>query len=387
MVSTRLLILSCGFLIGSCASTPSASGPASVKTTSLKEAYKDAFLIGSALNPAIVNGNDSLSRSITIRQFNTITAENVMKHAQMNPQPGVWTFEGADAFVDFGEKHNMFIVGHTLVWHNSTPAWFFQDASGKPNPRDVQLERLRAFIEVVAGRYKGRVHAWDVVNEVVDNDGAYRPTTWVNAIGNGDTLVKYAFKFAQQYAPNTELYYNDFNTWRPAKRDGIVRLVRMLKKEGIRIDGVGMQGHWGLNYPKNEYIEAAIDSFAALNVKVMITELDVDVLPLTREGQIIGQGMSDPQFQLEEFKAYLDPYRNGLPADVEQALADRYEEIFRIFYRKRDKLDRVTFWGVHDGMSWKNGYPIPGRTNYPLLYGRDRKPKPAFDAVLAVPQR
>jgi endo-1,4-beta-xylanase len=246
---------------------------------------------------------------------------------------------------------------------------------------------MRAHIAAVAGRYRGRIHAWDVVNEVIDNDGSYRPTTWVRSIGDGDELVKLAFRFAAEHAPGAELYYNDFNAWRPAKRDGIVRLVRMLQAEGIRIDGVGMQGHWGLNYPKTEYIEAAIDSFAALGVKVMITELDVDVLPLTREGQIIGTVMSDPQFQLEEFEEFLDPYRGGLPASVQQQLADRYAELFRIFYRKRDKLDRVTLWGVHDGMSWKNGYPVPGRTNYPLLFGRDGQAKPAFAVVIEVPRQ
>jgi endo-1,4-beta-xylanase len=224
------------------------------------------------------------------------------------------------------------------------------------------------------------------VNEVIDNDGSYRPTTWVKGIGNGDDLVKLAFQFAGEYAPGAELYYNDFNAWRPAKRDGIARMVRMLQQEGIRIDGVGMQGHWGLNYPKTAYIEAAIDTFASLGVKVMITELDVDVLPLTREGQVIGKVMSDPQFQLEEFKAFLDPYSGGLPAEVQQELARRYADLFSVFYRKRDKIDRVTLWGLHDGMSWKNGYPVPGRTNYPLLFDRDRKAKPALEAVLKVPQ-
>ncbi|MES2178640.1 MAG: endo-1,4-beta-xylanase [Gemmatimonadota bacterium] len=367
--------------VAASASTVNAQG------ATLKDAYRDAFLIGSALNPGVISGNDTATRNIVLKQFNTISPENVMKHQSINPQPGVFNWGPADAYVEFGEKNGMFVVGHTLVWHNSTPAWFFLDKDGKPNPSDVQLERLRGYIEAVAGRYKGRVGGWDVVNEVIDNDGSYRKTTWVNAIGNGDTLVKYAFKYAQQYAPGTELYYNDFNAWRPTKRDGIVRLVRMLKKEGIRIDGVGMQGHWGLNFPKTEYIEAAIDSFANVGMKVMITEMDVDVLPLTREGQIIGQVMSDPQFQLEEFKTYLDPYRGGLPPDVQKQLADRYAELFGIFYKKRDKIDRVTFWGVHDGASWKNGYPIPGRMNYPLLFGRDRKPKPAFDAVLAVPRR
>ena len=357
------------------------------RATTLKDAYAGAFLVGTAVNEAIVSGADSASVGIVTRQFNTITAENVLKAERINPLPGVYAFGPADAYVEFGRKHGMFIVGHTLVWHNQTPAWFFTDEQGKPNTPDAQLERMRSHIEAVAGRYAGRIHAWDVVNEVMDNDGSYRPTTWVRSIGSGDSLVKSAFRFASRYAPGAELYYNDFNAWRPAKRDGIVRLVRMLQKAGIRIDGVGMQGHWGLDYPKTEYIEAAIDSFAALGVKVMITELDVDVLPLTKEGQVIGTVMSDPQFQLEEFKTFLDPYPNGLPAAVQKQLADRYAELFRIFYGRRSKIARVTLWGVHDGMSWKNGYPIPGRTNYPLLYSRDHAPKQAFDAVLAVPRK
>ncbi|NCU03540.1 MAG: endo-1,4-beta-xylanase [Chitinophagaceae bacterium] len=351
----------------------------------LKDVYKDAFRIGTAVTPTITSGADKASQEIVINHFNTITVENVMKAALINPEPGVFNFKPADDFVSFGEKHNMFIIGHTLVWHNQCPAWFFTNAQGKPNTKEEQIERLRSHIETVAGRYAGRVHAWDVVNEVIDEDGNYRPTTWVNAFGNGDTLVKYAFKFAAQYAPNTELYYNDFNAWRPSKRDGIVRLVKMLQKEGIRIDGVGIQGHWGLNYPKTKYIEEAIDAYAACNVKVMITELDVDVLPLTKEGQIIGQGMADKQFQLEEFKTYLDPYQKGLPDSVQRLLSSRYAELFSIFYKRKEKIDRVTLWGVHDGMNWKNDYPIPRRTNYPLLWDRQRQPKPALQAVMAVP--
>lgn len=351
----------------------------------LKDAYKNSFLVGVAVNPAITSGRDKASQDIVLKHFNAITVENVMKAALINPQPGVYNFGPADEFVSFGEKNKMFIVGHTLVWHNQCPAWFFTNQSGKPNTKEEQIERLRSHIEAVAGRYAGRVNAWDVVNEVIDNDGSYRPTSWVNAFGNGDTLVKYAFMFAAKYAPNTELYYNDFNAWRPEKRDGIVRMIKMLQKEGIRVDGVGMQGHWGLNYPKTAYIEDAIDAYAACGVKVMITELDVDVLPLTKEGQIIGQGMADKQFQLEEFKTFLDPYPNGLPDSVQTLLAKRYAEFFRIFYKKRDKIARVSLWGVQDGMSWKNDYPVPGRTNYPLLWNRQFKPKPALDAVLAVP--
>ena len=353
----------------------------------LRDVFRDAFRMGVSVNAGVVSGRDAASQALVLRHFNSVTAENVLKAGSVNPRPGEWNFGPADAFVEFGTAHGLFIVGHTLVWHNQTPAWFFEDAAGKPHAPDVQLERLRGHIEAVAGRYKGRVHAWDVVNEVIDNDGSYRQTAWVKGLGDGDTLVKAAFRFAAQYAPGAELYYNDFNTWRPAKRDGIVRMVKMLQAAGIRIDGVGMQGHWGLNYPKTEHIETAIDAFAALGVKVMITEMDVDVLPLTREGQVIGTVMSDPQFQLEEFKSYLDPYRNGLPPDVDQQIADRWGELFGILYGRRDKIDRVTLWGAHDGLSWKNNYPIPGRMNYALLFGRDRLPKRAFDAVIAVPDR
>lgn len=380
-----LLGLAVLFLFSCSSSKHNSTSPS--KELLLKDVYKDAFLIGTAVNPAIVSGEDKVSQDIVVKHFNSITVENVMKAALINPEPGVFNFKPADDYVVFGEQHRMFIIGHTLVWHNQCPAWFFTNAQGKPNTKEEQIERLRQHIKTVAGRYARRVHAWDVVNEVIDEDGSYRPTTWVKAFGNGDTLVKYAFKFAAEYAPNTELYYNDFNTWRPAKRDGIVRLVKMLQKEGIRIDGVGMQGHWGLNYPKTNYIEEAIDAYAACGIKVMITELDVDVLPLTKEGQVIGQGMADKQFQLEEFKSFLDPYRKGLPENVQAELTNRYEELFSIFNKRRDKIARVTLWGINDGMSWKNGYPVPGRTNYPLLWNRQSQPKPALKAVLEVPSK
>ena len=348
----------------------------------LKDAFKNYFFIGSAVNEGIVSSVDSLSYNIVKREFNTITAENCMKAEAINPTPNVYNYEAADAFVKFGQDNDMFIIGHTLIWHNQTPPWFFTNDKGEPNNPNEQKERMRSHIEAVASRYVGKVNAWDVVNEVIDNDGSYRPTTWVNAIGDGDEMVKLAFKYASEYAPNTELYYNDFNAWRPEKRDGIVRMVKMLQKEGIRIDGIGIQGHWGLNFPKNEYIQQAIDAYAALGVKVMITELDVDVLPLTKEGQIIGRSMMESQFQLEEFKTFLDPYSDGLPESVEKELANRYKELFEIFTKNKDKIGRVTFWGVHDGMSWKNGYPIPNRTNYPLLYDRNMNPKLSRQAIL-----
>nr|CUV01064.1 endo-1,4-beta-xylanase GH10 [Pseudoalteromonas sp. An33] len=352
----------------------------------LKNTFADSFKMGVAVNQDIVTGKNADAQSIIAKQFNTVTLENAMKAEVIYPQQGKVDFSGADAFIDFAKQNNMFTVAHTLVWHNQTPDWFFTNSKNEPNTPAEQLEQMRKHIELVAGRYKNKVDAWDVVNEVIADDGSYRPTVWVNRVGDGDTMVKAAFKYAQQYSPNTELYYNDFNAWRPEKRDGIIRMIKMLQKEGIRIDGIGIQAHWGLNFPKMQYIEQAIDAYAALGIKVMITELDIDVLPLTKEGQITGTDMMKPQFQLEEFETYLDPYKNGLPSDVEAQLNARYKALFELFYAKRDKIDRVTFWGLHDGMSWKNDYPIPNRTNYPLLWDRNLNPKSVIKTITEVVQ-
>ena len=378
-----LHVLAAAILLTATAGSLAAPPPAT-----LKDAYAEAFLLGTAVNDAIVSGTDARAQALAVRHFNAITAENVMKAEVLHPAPGQWDFTAADAFVAFGQRHGMYLVGHTLVWHNQTPAWFFQNADGSDADTDSMRTRMREYIRVVASRYAGKLQAWDVVNEVMGEDGQYRDTVWTRAYGgDGDALVRDAFRFASEADPGAQLYYNDFNAWRPEKRDGIVRMVKMLQQHGIRIDGIGIQGHWGLNFPSTTHIEAAIDAYAALGVKVMVTELDVDVLPLTREGQIIGQGMTHPQFQLPEFKTVLDPWPDGLPAGVQRQLADRYAELFRIFHGRRDKLHRVSVWGVEDGMSWKNGYPIPDRTNYPLLFDRQGQAKPAFDAVLDVPRR
>ncbi len=355
--------------------------------TSLKEAYADSFLIGTAVDMSIVNGTSPEAEKLLLEHFNAISPENCLKPEALHPRPGEWTFEDADAYVAYGEKHDLWMLGHTLVWHNQTPDFFWNKENGQPKSKEELIETMRSYIETVAGRYKGRIDAWDVVNEIIGEYGEYREKGWVKAFGgDGYEVVRNAFIFADRYAPDAELYYNDFNVWRPEHVNGIVTMVKRLQSEGIRIDGVGIQAHWGLNFPKTEYVEHAIDTLSSLGIKVMITELDVDVLPLTREGQIIGQSMSEAQFQLEEFELFLDPYKDGMPAEVAQQLDDRYEELFRIFHNRRDKIDRVTVWGLTDDRSWKNGYPVPARTNYPLLFNRDYTAKPALDAVLSIPE-
>ncbi|SBV89361.1 endo-1,4-beta-xylanase A [Xanthomonas translucens pv. graminis] len=215
MPALRKHLLAALLLAGLCGIAPAqaadaagtaAGTPAPATTRGLKDAYAGAFLIGTAVNADIVSGKDAASAALVPRQFNAITAENAMKAEVVNPRPGVFDFAAADAFVDYGRRHGMFVVGHTLVWHNQTPDWFFVDAQGKPNGRDAQLERMRAHIQAVAGRYVGKVQAWDVVNEVIDEDGSYRNTKWVERVGDGDELVRQAFRFAAQYAPDAQLY-------------------------------------------------------------------------------------------------------------------------------------------------------------------------------------
>jgi len=353
----------------------------------LKDAFSGDFKIGCAINSAIADGRDSIGTALLLANFNAISPENDLKPEVLHPTPDRWNWRAADRYATFGRNNNMFVLGHTLIWHNQTPAHFFNHTDGTPKNHEEMKETLRTYIETVTKHFHGKIDAWDVVNEIIGDDGNYRKTVWTDAFdGDGDEIVKLAFRYASEYTPGTELYYNDFNVWRPSKRDGIVRMIRMLQEEGIRIDGVGIQAHWGLNYPENEYIEAAIDSLSSLGIKVMITELDIDVLPISREGQVIGRSLHDPLYQLEEFEKYLDPYKEGLPDDVQQKLTSRYKEIMQIFYDRRDKIDRVTFWGLNDAMSWKNGSPIPSRTNYPLLWNRDYSAKPALEAILSIPQ-
>jgi endo-1,4-beta-xylanase len=349
----------------------------------LKEVFKDDFLVGAALGTQQVLGEEPAALELVARQFNTITPENLLKWAEVHPQPGQYNFDPADKYVEFGEKNKMFIVGHNLVWHNQTPDWAFAGVDGKPLDRDTALARMKDHIAAVVGRYKGRIHGWDVVNEAIDDNGKLRSGAvgppgrrgepWHTAIG--DDYIQKAFEFAHAADPDAELYYNDYNEWHPAKIDAISKLVRSLQAAGVRIDGLGLQGHWGMDYPKVEEIDHMLTEYGKLGVKLMITELDINVLPNPSRNQ--GADVT----RREERRQELDPYPDGLPAELQQKLADRYAEIFAVFHKHRDKIDRVTFWGVHDGHSWLNTWPMQ-RTNYPLLFDRQLQPKPAFEAVI-----
>lgn len=347
--------------------------------TTLKDAFRTDFRVGTALSPRQFNEIDTASIALLTQQFNTISPENVLKWEVVHPQEGVYNFTPSDAYVAFGERHGMFIVGHTLTWHSQTPKWVFEDSAGNPLRRDALLARLRDHIHTVVGRYRGRIGGWDVVNEALNEDGTMRQSPWLRIIG--PDFVARAFQFAKEADPAAELYYNDYSMENAQKRAGGVRLIKSLLDQGVTVNAVGMQDHLKINWPTVAEEDSTIGAFAALGVKVNITELDVDVLPQATQNQGADVGLRAAT------QAALDPYAAGLPDSVQRALTRRYVDIFRVFLKYSAAIDRVTFWGVTDRDSWLNGWPIRGRTSYPLLFDRNGRPKPAFDAVIALARR
>jgi endo-1,4-beta-xylanase len=349
---------------------------ATAQQTTLKDAYQGCFLVGAALNPAQFTGEDAREADLVKAQFNSISPENVLKWEVVHPRPDTYDFSLADKYVDFGEQNHMFIIGHNLVWHAQVPQWVFQDDQGNPVSRDVLLERMRDHINKVVGRYKGRINGWDVVNEALNDDGTLRQSPWMKIIG--PDYIEKAFRYAHEADPKAELYYNDYSLENEAKRKGALELVRKLKAEGVPIAGVGLQDHVNLDWPATDRIDTTIREFGKLGVKVMITELDIDVLPSATSRQT-----ADVSLNVASSPA-LNPYPNGLPETVQQALSKRYAALFRVYAKHCGLVTRVTFWGVSDKDSWRNNWPVKGRTNYPLLFDRNAQPKPAFYAVIRV---
>jgi len=355
------------------------SFPAAVSAqTSLKEAFRNHFRIGAALNRGYFTGTDEAGSTLVRQQFNSITPENDMKWERIHPRsdagPAGYSFESADKYVEFGEKNGMFIIGHCLVWHSQTPRWVFQDADEKLLGRDALLQRMRDHILTVVGRYKGRVHGWDVVNEALNEDGSLRKSPWLNIIG--EDYIARAFEYAHEADPKAELYYNDYNLDYAEKRKGAIELVKKLQQQGIRISAIGSQSHHKMDQPTAQQIEDTLKAFKELGVKMAMTELDVDILPA-----VTRQPTADISVQAKATAAS-NPYVAGLPDDMQAALARRYADIFALYLKYKEIVTRVTFWGVTDRYSWLNNFPAPGRTNYPLLFDREGKPKPAYNAVI-----
>lgn len=332
----------------------------------LKDLMPKGTVIGVAINQRQSDGTDTAGVALITKQFNQISPENLLKFQPVHPAADRYAFDAQDRYVQFGLDRKMQVVGHNLVWHNQTPAWVFQGANGQPADRETLLARMRDHIHTVVGRYKGKIHGWDVVNEAIDEDGALRKAPWHDGIG--DDYVAKAFEFAHEADPDADLYYNDYNLEKPAKRAGVIRLVKDLQARKLRIDGIGNQGHWQLETPTIAEIEQAVTELHGTGLKVMYSELDINMLPPAGRN-------ADP--------ATANPYANGLPDEKQQQLAKRYADIFGVIVKHHDWISRVTFWGLSDADSWLNR----GRANYPLLFDRQRQPKPAFQAVVDVLQQ
>lgn len=351
--------------------------PLSAKNNkTLKDVLGKYFLIGTAMNVDQIWERNADEANIVKNNFNAVVAENCMKGEEIHPEENRFFWDDADRLVKFAEDNGLAVTGHCLVWHSQAPVWMFTDERGDTVSRDVLIDRMHRHISEVVSRYKGRILGWDVVNEIFNDDGTFRESPYYRIIG--PEFVEFAFKFAHEADPDAELYINDYSLSYPAKRDAVCRIVRKLKSEGYRVDGIGMQSHNGLDYPDMAEYEKSIDAFAACGVKVMVTELDVNVLPNPKKfgGADINQNF--------KYADILNPYKNGLPKDVEKQFEQRYLDLFKIYYRHRGQISRVTLWGVTDTKSWLNDFPVPGRVNYPLLFGRDNKPKPVVDKIIEI---
>jgi endo-1,4-beta-xylanase len=250
----------------------------------------------------------------------------------------------------------------------------FTDSWGRPVSKEVLKSRLEKHIATVVGRYKGQIHGWDVVNEAIEDDGSWRQSPLYKILG--EEFIEIAFRAAHEADPNMELYYNDYSMSKPGKREAVCRLVKNLKAKGLRIDGVGMQSHNGMDYPDLTEYEKSIDAFAACGVKVMITELDLNVLPNPEgfSGADINQNF--------ELKQKYNPYTAGLPADMAKKVNDRWMQFFKIYHKHRSQISRVTLWGISDANSWLNDFPVHGRTNYGVLFDRCYGEKPVLQDII-----
>lgn len=340
----------------------------------LRETVGKHFLIGTALNGRQISGADTEACQIASSHFNSIVAEGCMKIGAIHPEENRYDFTASDQFVAFGERNSQAVIGHTLVWHLALPSWFCVDKDGNDVSAEVLKQRMKNHIITVVSRYKGRIKGWDVVNEAFEDDGTYRDSPFYRILG--EEYIPLAFQYAHEADPDVELYYNDFNLYLPAKRAAIIRLVQDMQSRGIRIDAVGMQGHLWQNGPSTEAVEKAIVDLAKANVKVMVTELDLTALPAPKK-DLGGEAWANFNYEKES-----DPYRNGLPTDVEKRWTERMLSFFKLFLKYKDVITRVTLWGVSDGDSWRNGWPIKGRIDYPLLFNRNHQPKPVVELIM-----
>ena len=365
-LSNTLMVALAAMALWACNSSGRVEGGAAIK-----DGFADKFFIGTAMNAREITGEDSAAVEVIKKHFNAIVAENCMKPGPIQPREGEFNWDLPDRMVAFGEANNMFITGHVLLWHSQAPRWLFTDSLGNAVSPEVLTQRMKDHNYTWVGLYRGKVKGWDVVNEALLDDGSYRKSRFYEILG--EEFIPLAFQFAHEADPDAELYYNDYNEWYPGKVEAIVKLIRQLRERGLRIDAVGMQGHIGMDHPTIEEYENAIMAYGNAGVKVMVTELDMSILPFPDRN--VGAEVS-ADF---DYQAKLNPYTEGLPDSVSVAWNNRMGEFFDLLLKHADLVTRVTAWGTTDHTSWKNNWPVRGRTDYPLLIDRNYQPKPFLE--------
>jgi endo-1,4-beta-xylanase len=342
----------------------------------LKEAFSGDFPVGVAVNQRQFTGQDTNGAAIVVSEFNAIAPENVLKWESVHPRPGTngYNFAAADAYVAFGERHHLLIVGHTLAWHNQTPAWVFQGDGGRPlagtnaADRALLLARLQDHIQTVVGRYRGRIKIWDVVNEALNDSGDPADTNllrqtspWVRILG--EEFIAQAFTWAHVADPDAVLRYNDYAIENEPKRRRVMTLIQRLQARQVPVMVIGSQTHANLIWPSPELEDAALTDLERLGLPIHITELDVDA------------SKADQQVQSADI---LQPDRSGnggLAAGADQKLTDQYGRLFRVFLKHRQHIGLVTFWGLTDRDSWRSW-------GHPLLFDREGRPKPCYETLI-----
>jgi endo-1,4-beta-xylanase len=323
----------------------------------LKDFYANYFPIGVAITPAQLQ--DPAQQALILQQFNSLTPENAMKMAAIHPEENRYYWHDADAIVDFAQQHHLKVRGHNLCWHNQTPNWLFYDNAGNLVTKAVLLNRLKAHINTVVGRYKGKIYAWDVVNEAVadEDDRLLRNSLWYQICGE-DFIFK-AFEYAHEADPNAVLFYNDYGTESPKKRDRVYQLLKKLVDAGIPINAIGLQAHWSLNDPTSAQLQASINLYSSLGLKVQITELDISI-----------------------YANHHQTDSTRFTPEREQEQLAQYTRMFEVFRANRSVITSVTFWNLSDRHTWLDNFPVPGRKNYPLLFDQNLQPKKAYWSVI-----
>lgn len=344
----------------------------------LWEAYRDYWYTGVSVNQWEVSGEQAADWAVITKNFNWVVAENCMKSEVIHPQEGVYDFTLADQFVDKAKASGLKVMGHCLIWHSQCAPWFHYDEKGNLVSADVLKKRMREHIYTVVSHFKGRIDAWDVVNEAFEDDGSPRKSLFYQILGTD--YIPLAFQYAHEADPSIQLFYNDFSMNKPTKVKGVTDFFRPLIQQGLPVTAIGMQGHIILEDNVDDRVikeyEHSIETIAALGVPTFFSELDLSVLP--NPYGFSGANVSD----IFAYRPEMDPYKNGLTKEKESEIEQFWVSFYKMLIGHHKDILRVNFWCLNDGNSWRNDFPIPGRTDYATLFDRQNKQKPFVQALI-----